>query len=552
MARLRTLFLAVALALLAPAFANATSARQDPAAGMIDQLQFGDFGGGSNPQTNFNPYIPNSLSPHEWMFESLMIVNSYSCEVVPWLATEFGWPDAQTLEFKIREGVTWSDGTPFTANDVVFTYKLFQAFPPLDSNNLWQYLNDVTTDGSVVTFSFNEPAGALFNKVIDRKILPQHLWQDVEDPVTFLFEEPVGTGPFMLESFNGEELSLVRNPTYWQADKIKVERLVYTKGQGDAQIDQLRLSEGRFDWARQFMPDVENSFVAKNPEINHYWFPAGGSVSLMMNHTEAPMNDVNFRRAIAYAFDRQGMADRAAFGYSGPASQTFLTLPNQEVYLDESIPDQGFIPYNPDMARQILTESGYTYDGDELKNGEGERVSVTFSVQSEWTDYVQAAEIVRENLEAIGVEVNVESRDPELVGEDRKAGIFDMTFDAPGGNCNIYDGFYYAFANADAPAPIDEPTENNWIRWQDPETHDLVNQLRGATTLEAQIPIVHGLQQIMVNELPFITLWYAPQWLEYQTDKATGFPSEENPYAGPGDYLLIMTNLTQSPVYQPG
>ena len=542
MLKVRTLFLVVALALLAPAFAATTSARQD--AGMIDQLDFGDFGGGSNPQANFNPYIPNVLAAQDWLFEPLMVVNGYSCEVVPWLATEFQWPDPQTLNFTIRDGVTWSDGTPFTANDVVFTFKLFQSFAPLDQNQLWPYLNDVTANGNVVTFSFKEPAGALFNKIVDRKILPQHLWQDVEDPVTYLNEEPIGTGPFTLENFNGEELSMVRNPNYWQADKIKVERLVYTKGQGDAQIDQLRLSEGRFDWAEQFMPDVENSFVAKDPETNHYWFPAGGSVSLMLNHTEAPMNDVNFRRGIAYAFDRQAMADRAAFGYSGPASQTFLTLPNQEVYLDESIPNQGFIPYDPAMAQQVLAEGGYVLDGDELKGPDGERVSVTFSVQSEWTDYVQAAEIVRENLEAIGIEVNVESRNPDLVGEDRKAGIFDMTFDAPGGGCNIYDGFYYTFANADAPVAVGEATDNNWIRWQDPESHDLVNQLRAATDIEAQKPIVYGLQQIMVNELPFIPLWYAPRWLEYQTDKATGFPSAENPYAGPSDKLLIMTSLT--------
>lgn len=553
MTKLRVLVLVAALALLAPLVAATASARQDAGTGTIDVLTLGDFGGGSNPQANFNPYSTNFISGATiWMFEPLMSLNQYSCVAEPWLATEFNWSDPQTLNFTIRDGVTWTDGTPFTANDVVFSFKMTQAFPALDTDQLWQFAADVVANGNIVTFTFNEPGGVLFNRIIDNPILPAHLWQGVEDPVTFLNEEPVGTGPFTIENFSSEELTMVRNPNYWQADKVKVERLSYAKGQGDAQIDQLRLAEGRFDWQKMFMPDIENSFVAKDPEHNKYWFPAGGSVSLMMNHTEAPMNDVNFRRAIAYAFDRQSMADRAAFGYSGPASQTLLTLPNQSIFLDESIPDQGFIPYNPDMARQILQESGYTYDGDELKNGEGDRVSVTFSVQSEWTDYVQAAEIVRENLEAIGIEVNVEARNPDLVGEDRKAGLFQMTFDAPGGSCNLYDSFFYTMAGADAPVEIGTNTDNNWSRWADPESAQLLTQLRNAATQEEQLPAIHGLQQIMVNELPFIPLWYAPVWLEYQTDKAVGWPSAEDPYAGPGNDLIILTHLTPSPDYQPG
>jgi peptide/nickel transport system substrate-binding protein len=543
MSKIKPVVALLLLALIVPALAMRPASAQDEA-GMIDRLDFGDFGGGSNPQSNFNPYSFNALTGGTtWLFEPLMMVNAYSCEVVPWLASEFNWTDPQTLNFTIRDGVVWSDGTGFSAEDVVFTFKMTQQFPALDTDGLWNFLTDVTASGNVVTFTFKEPSGSLFNKLVDNPIVPRHIWVDVEDPVTFTNDTPVGTGPFVLASFNRQELVMEKNPTYWQAEKIRVQQLVYTKVEGEGQINQLRLAEGRYDWAEMFMPDVQNSFVAKDPENNHFWFPPGGSVSLMMNHTKPPFDDVEFRRGIAHAIDREGIAARAAFGYTPPASQTGLTLPNQQIYLDPAIPNSGFLPYDPEQAKQILTAAGYTYDGDTLIGKDGEPVRFTFLVQTGWNDWVQAAEIVRENMSAIGIEVEVEQMNPDLISNDRKAGLFDATFDAPGGGCNMFDNFYYPLGNSDAPTPVDTPTENNWIRWNDPETAQILQGLRAATTIEEQQPLMYQMNQIMYNELPFIPLWYGPVWFEYQTDKAEGWPNAENPYAHPGNKLLIITNL---------
>lgn len=547
MRRLRLLMILAVLALVAPGLTASTAARQDAPA-MIEQLNLGDFGGGSNPQSNFNPYGTNNLyGATTWIFEPLMIVNGYSCVAEPWLATEFSWTDNQTLNFTIRDGVTWSDGTPFTAEDVIFSYKMTQAFPALDTDQLWAILNDVTATGNVVTFSFKEPAGSKFNAVVDNPIVPRHLWEGVADPVTFTNDTPVGTGPFTLGQWNRTELRMVRNPTYWQAEKVMVQELVYTKSEGDANVNQLRLAEGRYDWHDMAIPDVQRAFVDKDPEHNKYWFPAGGPVSLMMNLTKVPFNDVEFRRGIAYALDRESMVQRAVYGYTGPATQTGLVLPNQEIFLDPTIENQGFLPYNVDLAKQTLTAAGYTYDGDELIGKDGNRVSVVFSVPASYTDWVQAAEILRENLEAIGIDIQVQASDPTIVESDRKAGNFDMVFDVPAGGCNVYEGFLYPFANSDAPLPVGEEATRNYMRWQDPETADLMNRLRVATDLESQVPILHGIQQIMVNELPYITLYYGPTWFEYRTEHAVGWPSPEDPYAHPGNRLIIITHLTPAP-----
>ena len=187
MSKIRPIVVLLVLALVVPAVMYRSGSAQEPV--LIDKLNVGSFGGGSAAQTNFNPYAVNALAgTADWLYEPLMIVNDYSCAVVPWLATEANWTDPQNLNLTIRDGVTWSDGTPLTSDDVVFTFKMFQAFPATDTEGLWGFLSDVVANGNVVTFSFKEPSGSVFNKLIERKIVPKHLWEGVEDPVTFTNE----------------------------------------------------------------------------------------------------------------------------------------------------------------------------------------------------------------------------------------------------------------------------------------------------------------------------------------------------------------------------
>ncbi len=95
--------------------AAAAGGEQAAAAGMIEELSLGSFGGGSNPQVNYNPFSPNVLlGDGMYIYEPLMALNTYSCEYVPWLAESYEWQDPQNLQLTIREGINWNDGQPFT------------------------------------------------------------------------------------------------------------------------------------------------------------------------------------------------------------------------------------------------------------------------------------------------------------------------------------------------------------------------------------------------------------------------------------------------------
>ena len=219
-------------------------------------------------------------------------------------------------------------------------------------------------------------------------------------------------------------------------------------------------------------------------------------------------------------------------------------MPNQQANITPNVttPD-GVIPYDPAQALQILAAAGFTRSGDgPLIGPDGAEVKFTFSVQSEWTDWVQASDILRENMGAIGIDMTVEPANPDIVIQNREIGEFQATFGVPPGGCNLYTIFWEPLGSA-ASAPIGESADSNFIRYSDPATDALLTQLQAATTPEQQLPIVQQLQDVLLTQYPYIPLWYGPIWYEYRTVNATNWPSAENPYASPNNGLLIVTNL---------
>ena len=189
------------------------------------RLAIGVEVGASTLQKNFNPFSPNKLEGTSYMYEPLYLINSLNGEETPWLATSYEWQDNQTLVMDIRSGAKWSDGEPFSAKDVAFTFNLLKKNSALDTNGLWNYLSSVEAGDKKVTFKYQEPAVPTFTQVAMTPIVPAHVWSGIENPVKSTNDNPVSTGPYTLDSFNKNQYTLKKNPDYWQADKVKVSRL---------------------------------------------------------------------------------------------------------------------------------------------------------------------------------------------------------------------------------------------------------------------------------------------------------------------------------------
>lgn len=497
---------------------------------------------------NFNPFSSTELEGTRLIYEPLEIPSSVDGSYTPFLATGFSTPDPTTLVYTLRSGVKWSDGKPFGADDVVFTFNMLKKNAALDTTGVWSQLASVTSSGSSVTMKFKAPNVPFAATVAQVPIVPQHLWQSVSDPTKFTNTKPVGTGPFMLDKFAPTEYKLKKNTSYWQADKIAPSEVDIPAQSSNQSTNQLDVTSGKFDWSYNFLPNVQKTFVSRDSAHNKYWFPPGGTIGLFLNLTKAPYTDVNFRTGISLALDRDKIAQKAVNGYTGAASSSGMILPNLKKYLDPSLPNEGIISQNATQALSAFGKAGYTMQGGKLVKG-GKQASIKIEMPNNFTDWIAAATEVKDQLAKVGVAVTLDEPQYAQYEKDIGAGSFDAAMGGFGGSGNPYTDFNNAL-NSKFAAPLNTATVNNFERFKDPAVDQALADLAAATSQSAQLQATYKLEQTMYTQQPIILMYYGGSWGLFSTKRFTGWPSEQDPYMLPTTYnnamLVVVTHLKKA------
>lgn len=526
-----------AVALVATGCSIQVRSEPDPTIGKDTMLINADRG---NPlfDRNFNPYITNARTASKWMYEPLIEVNPLDGKRNPWLASAWSQPDAKTIDMTIRSGVEWSDGSPFSAKDVVFTFDLLKKFPAMDVKGAWQHIKSIEQDGDHVVFHLKSEDVPSLTIIGQTYILGEDHWSGVKDPTTWRDPNPVGTGPFVLGNYTDQQYSMNKNPKYWQADKIAIKHLILP-----ATNTQLDTVTRGYDWAYSFISDVKGTWGAAS-ETNEWWFPAGGVIGLVPNLTKAPFNDVNVRRGISLALDRDAIAETASEGNLSAAGQTGLILPNQERYLNPDIPDKGMITQDLKAAKANFAKSGYVEQGGKLVK-DGKQLSITITTANGYSDWLRAAQEVRKNLAAIGVDVTISAPQPAGYQQSINNGEFDMAMGGMG-NGDVYQAFN-SLLSSEFYQPVGKSTVNNYERYKNADTQKLLDEYKATTDTAKQQEILDQLQQTVHDELPVIGMYYGGLWGLFNTGKFVGWPSAKDPYMAPQNYdsapLLIFTKL---------
>jgi peptide/nickel transport system substrate-binding protein len=514
---------------------------------MIDQLILpAESDGKVQGLVTYNPFSPSSLT-RTWLYEPLMIRNTYTCEMMPWLATGYEWRDPQTLVLQIREGVKWSDGKPFTADDVVFTVEAAKKYPAADTAGIWTdalggAATGVKAEGNAVTITFDAPAPNKLDGIVsEMKMLPKHLYGSVGDVTKYVDKLPVGTGPFVVDSYNGRRLTMTRNPDYWQADLIKVNKLVLEGVFQDPNTAALKLRSGELDW---FTGDIPNPAASVRQEgVTDFFYSPAGTTVVAPNNDHAPLNDRAFREALAYAINRDEATLKATYGVMKPASQTMLKLPMQAAELPDQFKESsGYVPYDPARAEQLLDEAGYRKGSDGMRTDRnGKPLKLVFSVQAGWIDYLAVVDTVVRNWQAIGIGVKTVTTDPNAVDEQKKSGDFDFVLEYIGGGC--IRSREWGTRLVSNQVSDGKTFKNNVSRFRNEEVDRIVAAME-ATTDPAEIKKgSDGLVGIFMTEFPVIAINYAPSRLVYRNAEITGWPTEAAPY--PVDSpLFVLTHLT--------
>ena len=505
---------------------------------------------------NFNPMAPAGSA--RWpssagVYEPLLVFDSVTNAFVPWLATGWEWRDDNlTLRFALRDGVQWSDGEPFTANDVAYTFAMIKKTPALDRSGVWRFLSGVKAiDAHTVDFGFSRVFLPGLDDVSAQPIVAEHVWKEVKDPLTFSNPTPVGTGPFTeITRFENQVFELGRNPHYWQAGKPKVERLRFPAYPSNERAN-LALAFGEVDWAANFVPAIDRVFVARDPEHHRYWFPLTGStIFLYPNTRRAPFDRGEVRKAISLAIDRALLVNVALYGYSRPADITGLSDAYASWRSEAVAQADDWLRFDATAAGAMLDAAGLQRDAKGVRHlADGSVWELEVLTVAGWSDWVRAAQVIARNLRALGIEAKVRAYDFGAWFERLQKGDFALSLGWSAEGPTPYT-FYRSLMSAGTLRPIGESSNENWGRFESKTADGLLAKFEREPDVAGQHALVKEIETVFAAEAPSLPLYPNPSWAAYNTTRFTGFPSAENPYADPspnksgrGECLLVLTAL---------
>jgi peptide/nickel transport system substrate-binding protein len=499
---------------------------------------------------DFNPLNPTGeLGGSRLIYAPLETVSTVNGSYTPFLATGYKFTSPTTLVYTIRPGVKWSDGTAFTPADVVFTFDLLKKYPALDTNGIWSEITGVSASGSNVTFTFKAPNVPFAATIAQTPIVPKHIWSTVANPVTFTNTHPVGTGPFKLSSFSPTQYTLTKNTLYWGASTIAPTSVVFPAQATSQATNQLEVSSGQFDWAYQYLPDVQATYVNRDPATNKYWFPPGGTIGLFLNLTQAPYNNINFRQGVSLSLDRATIAKKAVNGYMAAASTSGIILPNEQQWLSSSLPNGGVVSQSIPAAMAAFAKAGYTLRGGKLVGPNGTQASMTITLPNSFTDWAAAATEISTELGKVGIKVSLDEPQYAQYSQTTQAGTFNAAIGGFGGTGIPYNDFNLALNSAYA-TPVHTPTVNNFERYSNAGVNNALAALAATTSPAAQRQATDKLETMMYNNLPVVLLYYGGSWGVFSTKHFTGWPSASNPYTLPTPYtdalLTVVTHLVKA------
>lgn len=392
------------------------------------------------PLAQGNPFASGFLTPATWLaFDPLFIwvpgagdtipsgVLAGRDRVIPRLAVSYE-DTPQMFSVKLREGVKWFDGTPFTAKDVWTTYQLGYLAGWL----IWRYLDRIETpDDYTVQFIWKKPT--IFAKQLlsgTPICYPYHIygkWADRVDRTVARTEEPnatiinelrefkpdpteiIGTGPFIIKAVTASEILAEKNPNYYYADRIPVDG-----------VRAIRAVSNEVHWGQMIAGEIDFStvFIVKEVlEAVQYAQPAKVAFSIIPGEfiinfdlRKYPYSELFFRKALIYAIDRKQVHE-VAFYFGFPVDKYahgVVKAFEAEWLSPEFLATLESYEYNPKKAEEILLGAGWSRGPDgNWCDAEGKPVKLNLTCVAEYTDWMIAADNIARQLTKFGLPTEV-------------------------------------------------------------------------------------------------------------------------------------------------
>ena len=497
----------------------------------------GSYTNNSNPFGAAGQNLPSTGLVYEPLFFSNMVTG----ELTPLLGTSYKWSkDNLTLSVKTRKGVQWSDGEPFSAQDVAFTFNYLKEHPELDTSGVWALgVKSVTApDDTTVVFTFGKPNTPLLSDLVGRTIVPEHIWANIADPVQETNQNPVGTGPFMLSSFAPQLIKTVKNPNYWLKGQPYVDGVTFQVTTSN-QASLLLLLRNQADYSYDQIPNVKQTYDARDPKTYVSWWPVNNENILYLNTLKAPFEDMAFRNAVARAINKDDAAAKAYAGTTVTAANPTAIIPAQQgEWLDPALQEPAY-SFDPEAARKLLTDAGYSYDGDTLLGKDGQPLP-TFDilVGAGWTDFITMAQVISQDLGAIGISSSIQQENWGSYSLGLQSGTYDMAISWGWRNGPTPYYLYNGSLSPEFSAPkIGETADSNFSRLTDPAVTKALQTYQQSSDLNVQKEAINKIAKFVADDVPYVPLTNRVNFANFNLSTFTGWPSAQNPYTdgGAGD-----------------
>lgn len=493
---------------------------------------------------NFNPYLPSRLhTSRDFIYEQLVIFNELKGNIPEYrLATDYYFSDdLQQITFELRDGVKWSDGTPFSAKDVAFTFNNIKAIPALDDRGVNKLINKVeAVDGNKVTFHLNEINTNAAYEIVLVPVVPEHIWKDVADPISFVNANPVGTGPFTeIPRFTANLFLQCRNPNYWDNANLNIDCLRVPQFNHNDQV-LASLINSEIDWAGSFVPDIDSTFV-KASKNHGYWYTAAGTQSFIFNFNSSDpvkkeaLNNVNFRRAFSMALDRQSVIDIANYGngtvndFASGLGYAFEAWSDNETH-QKYLP---FMTFNQKASKALLKKSGFIdIDGDGfVETPSGKPLVLEIQSPGGWTDFNNVVMLAVEQLAEVGIKIQAKTPDFALYNNSMLKANYDVAFS------NYFHGptpHKYWSSGYHSKLQEGESVPRFAMHfWNDKKVDKLLDGFYKTDERDEQIAIAHQIQRLIAENQVTVPVISGSNFYQYNTQRFTGWWNAENPKGRP-------------------
>ena len=353
----------------------------------------------------------NSASPvytvSPKIFEGLVTYDP-KFKMLPQLATEWtASPDGRTITFKLRPGVKWHDGRPFTSADVQYTFMEILKKVHSRGKATFLHLNTVQTpDALTAIFRLAEPSPYMMRALAgaESPIMPKHIYEGTDPLKNPANLAPIGTGPFKFKEWQrGSHIMLVRNPDYWDKPKPYLDTLIF-RIIPDGSARAVALESGAVQYGTQYvvpLNDVQRLKSLPHLAVTTAGYEYNTSVNYLEFNLRRPyLRDRRVRQAIAHATNTDFLVKNVWFGFAEKA-----TSPVTNKQIDFHTGNVPQYPYDLKKAESLLDEAGFK------RGADGTRFKVTIDWSPSGEMFRQTAEVLKQSLARIGIPAEIRSQD---------------------------------------------------------------------------------------------------------------------------------------------